>query len=573
MIKVGLLGHGKFGKKIESKLLKISNIQLVRTYTSSNDWWDVKDNLDWIIISTPNEFHYEQAKHFLERNINIFCEKPGTLSTTSLQELIDISKKNNVKFYVDDVLSYEDVTPTNSFIYKKWAGVSENMVDRIAYHHFYLIYDQIGDVKPNNLYKIQNEKFHKKFQINFGVNSYTFEYDFKSYSKKIDSIIRNSPIDALESMLEMVLNETADFETNHKRSLFATFVSEYVKYHLYGKCAVIGAGIYGITTAIKLKTSGYIVDLYEKEDDIMKCTSNINQYRLHRGYHYPRSLETIQSCKNTEESFIKFYPQSIVNTNKHYYSIASEDSLITPNQYLSILDKSDLSWDIVDTLPNCDLTIKVDEKLYNPKILTDICRKRIIGCGVNLILNKRIKILKGYKHVVYATYASLNESEETDNIKEYQFELCEKPIFNLPKSYKNKSIVVMDGPFMCFDPLSGTDYHLGGNVVHAIHVRNVGQKPEIPTVYKKYLNKGIINNPKYTNRDRFIESAKKFFPDIEESEYIGSMYTIRTVLPNKDTTDERPTTVNRSGDDFRLFSGKVGNCVNAANKILKELLK
>ena len=97
MIKVGLLGHGKFGKKIESKLLKISNIQLVRTYTSSNDWWDVKDNLDWIIISTPNEFHYEQAKHFLERNINVFCEKPGTLSTTSLQELIDISKKKQCK--------------------------------------------------------------------------------------------------------------------------------------------------------------------------------------------------------------------------------------------------------------------------------------------------------------------------------------------------------------------------------------------------------------------------------------------------------------------------------------------
>ena len=29
------------------------------------------------------------------------------------------------------------------------------------------------------------------------------------------------------------------------------------------------------------------------EDDIMKAASGINQYRIHRGYHYPRSFETI----------------------------------------------------------------------------------------------------------------------------------------------------------------------------------------------------------------------------------------------------------------------------------------
>ena len=125
----------------------------------------------------------------------------------------------------------------------------------------------------------------------------------------------------------------------------------------------------------------------------------------------------------------------------------------------------------------------------------------------------------------------------------------------------------MDGPFMCFDPYSDTEYHLGGNVVHAIHIRNIGEKPEIPSVYKKYLNKGIIKNPKYTNVDRFIESSKKFFPEIEQSKHLGSMYTIRTVLPNMDNTDERPTIVDKQGNNITLFSGKIGNCVEAANKI------
>ena len=76
-----------------------------------------------------------------------------------------------------------------------------------------------------------------------------------------------------------------------------------------------------------------------------------------------------------------------------------------------------------------------------------------------------------------------------------------------------------------------------------------------------------------TNVERFIESAKKFFPDIEEAEYIGSMYTIRTVLPDKDATDERPTIVKKEENNFIIFSGKIANCVNAADKILQGLTK
>jgi len=45
------------------------------------------------------------------------------------------------------------------------------------------------------------------------------------------------------------------------------------------------------------------------------------------------------------------------------------------------------------------------------------------------------------------------------------------------------------------------------------------------------------------------------------------MYTIRTVLPNKDKTDERPTIVRFEKDTAILFSGKVVNCIEAADKI------
>ena len=38
----------------------------------------------------------------------------------------------------------------------------------------------------------------------------------------------------------------------------------------------------------------------------------------------------------------------------------------------------------------------------------------------------------------------------------YQFEICEKPVVRLPPAFATDSMVVMDGPFMCFDPLAET---------------------------------------------------------------------------------------------------------------------
>ena len=47
------------------------------------------------------------------------------------------------------------------------------------------------------------------------------------------------------------------------------------------------------------------------------------------------------------------------------------------------------------------------------------------------------------------------------------------------------------------------------------------------------------------------------------------MFTFRTVLPNRDEDDARPTLVDRLDDRmFNLFSGKIGTCVDAANQVL-----
>ena len=57
---------------------------------------------------------------------------------------------------------------------------------------------------------------------------------------------------------------------------------------------------------------------------------------------------------------------------------------------------------------------------------------------------------------------------------------------------------------------------------------------------------------------------------MDEIEHIGSMFTFRTVLPNRDKDDARPTLVEKTTDNiFNLFSGKIGTCVSAADEIVE----
>jgi len=348
------------------------------------------------------------------------------------------------------------------------------------------------------------------------------------------------------------------------------------------KIAVIGGGIYGTTVAIKLAEAGYKIDLYEKEPDILQAASGINQYRLHRGYHYPRSAPTAISSNTAEPLFIREYREAIIESPEHYYSIAKEGSKVTGDEFISFCNKCDLEYEKVNlevmNIDAIEFTIKVKESLMNPLKLRQIVGERLRKHKVNLFLNTKVddSILDKYDIVINATYANLNFilDRYPEARREYQFEVCEKLVLKLPKVFEGKSIVVLDGPFMCIDPYDETGFHVMGNVVYAIHKSNTGLFPEIPNEFKSLLNKGIIKNPPITNFKKFIEEALYFMPKIDKAEHIGSMYTVRTVLPNVDKTDERPTFVYRVNNKIiNIFSGKVGNSVQAAVDTLELVEK
>lgn len=341
------------------------------------------------------------------------------------------------------------------------------------------------------------------------------------------------------------------------------------------KIAVIGAGIFGITTALEL-CKNFEVDLFEQFDDILKSTSGINQFRVHRGYHYPRAPKTVESLLKSEASFLREYKHAIIDDLDHYYCISSRDSLTTSSQYLDFLNKFNLEFSISDLQlldkKSVDLCIKAKESIWDPVELKKICINRLQSSDIKLHLNSQIdeSIFKNYDYVVICTYANLNSllSNFPESKLKYQFEICEKPVVSLPDSFQKTSIVIMDGPFMSIDPFGKTGNFVLGNVVHAIHSTNVGFTPEIPEKFSHLLNNGVVKNPSISNFENFIKSSIEFLPEMQNAVHLGSMFTVRTVLPNLDSTDERPTIVRQISDKvFTIFSGKVPTCVEAADEI------
>lgn len=115
--KVGIVGCGGiFPRHIEAieantnfELISVCDIQksLVKSLgkrykvSSYTDYKDMIDNedLNFIVIATPNSLHKEQAIYSLKNRCDILIEKPATFNIEDLNEILEVSKKEKQKAY------------------------------------------------------------------------------------------------------------------------------------------------------------------------------------------------------------------------------------------------------------------------------------------------------------------------------------------------------------------------------------------------------------------------------------------------------------------------------------------
>jgi len=237
MITTGLIGYGKWGQVIYSKLAIISKIVFI--YRNSDDWHKELPKVDWVFVVTPDKTHFDIVAKCLSHGRNVFCEKPLSLSLSQSSKLYEIADRYNVKLYVDDVQNYNNKSYSlrkNNYIERKKFSLehydTKDLLYRLAYHDIYMIYDQVKDSKINNI-QVKNIKKCLNFSIDFNEVFIEFMYDVEFMGNKTDtlngdSVLAGSGVDPLMKMIVEVITYRANFVKNKEIALFTNNLIERV---------------------------------------------------------------------------------------------------------------------------------------------------------------------------------------------------------------------------------------------------------------------------------------------------------------------------------------------------------
>jgi hypothetical protein len=338
------------------------------------------------------------------------------------------------------------------------------------------------------------------------------------------------------------------------------------------KVAVAGAGIYGTTIAIRLAERGFSVHLFDPLG-ILQAASAINQYRIHSGYHYPRSPETIAETLEARAEFTNTFAPAVVRNSHHFYAIPHEGSVTPPALFEQVMSQFGVAYNSVrPAWMNFDFIDKcyaVEESIYDPDILRELITNRLSQMGVPFEKRAFTRDNRDdYDWVVWATYG-LGPSRGI--FKSAKYQVAEKILIELPPSLHHLSLVVVDGPFTAFDPYGSSGRSLFGSAKLTNHWTTTDPNEPIPEPFASLLNRPNWEQVSFSRFDAMRNDSALPVPDSIHAKYIGSRWTIRVVENNP--KEDRRTLYVQEGQpgELHIFSGKVVSAVKAARLVCERI--
>jgi hypothetical protein len=338
------------------------------------------------------------------------------------------------------------------------------------------------------------------------------------------------------------------------------------------KVAIAGAGIYGATTAIRLAEQGHEVHLFDPLG-ILNAASGINQFRIHSGYHYPRSPETIEETMGARAEFLESFAPAIVRNSRHYYAIPHEGSQTPPGLFEQVMREHNIplrpcrpEWMDFDFIDKC---YEVEEQIYDPEILREELTKQIELLRMRFHHHEFRQDMRGdFDFVVWATYG-LGPSRGL--FKSVKYQVAEKILIELPAQLRGVSLVVVDGPFTAFDPYGSSERSMWGSAKHSNHWTTTDPNEPIPEQFRSLLNGPRFEPISWSRHEAMRKDATLAVPASAEAKYLGSRFTIR-VVENNPKEDRRTLYVQETAPgEIHIFSGKVVSAVKAARLVCEKV--
>ena len=351
------------------------------------------------------------------------------------------------------------------------------------------------------------------------------------------------------------------------------------------KIAIIGAGLFGITTYIILKKNNFDCTLFEKNKNFLLGASTNNLNRVHFGYHYPRDNKTAEQSYAGYKTFKKLFKPSILTNFKNYYFI-SKDSKINFVKYINFCKRNNLKYKLVDIKKfllknkNIEGGIEVKEPIYDWKKIKK-CIKKYLNKIKNNKINYNEKVIKinkknkyevitnkskyRYDIIIDASYDGSNSiSKKFDKKTKYKYQLVF--IFEfITKNFNRLGLAIMDGNFFSFLPNGEKNKHIFYHAKYSILHEKTYHKYPSHWVLNRKIRKKISNLEK-----KILKDVKRYFPKLK-IKITGEKFLSPRVLPIKqEKTDRRVSSIEEiSKNYFKIISAKVDHSVDIAQKIKK----
>lgn len=357
---------------------------------------------------------------------------------------------------------------------------------------------------------------------------------------------------------------------------------------------VIGGGFFGCRLALHLRRYMERVVIVEKDVDLLRRASFINQARVHRGYHYPRSFLTALRSRVNFPTFVQEYADCVDDQFTQYYAISRQFSNVSAAQYLTFCRR--IGAEVhpapgrICALFNPDLIEEVfqvtecafDADKLRVRLWRDLhhaqvdCRLRTEVHCVSPSPSGAIQlrftgdpdpVLTAY-HVFNCTYSRLNLINRNSGLPiiPLKHELAEIAIVDVPEALTRVGITVMCGPFFSLMPFPARGLHSLSHVRYTPHTE--WQDRENCDYYDPHaLLAGL--RPKSAFR-AMVTDAQRYVPLLAHCRHRESLWEVKTVLPKSEEDDGRPILF-RKDHGLRNYTCVLGSKIDNIYDCVQEL--
>ena len=373
---------------------------------------------------------------------------------------------------------------------------------------------------------------------------------------------------------------------------------------------IIGAGLYGLYSALYCAKKGQRVTVLEMDGAAFSRATYINQARVHMGYHYPRSLATAQKSAGYFKRFVEDYSFCIHSRFQQVYATSRHFSWTDAKEFVKFCQDAGIPCEVLPVERyfregSCDGAFLTEEYTYDAHILRDFFLEELgKQKGVELLCQRDItRILKREdRYEVHAlhqgkeeryeapfvlndTYASVNQvlqlagagAEGSFEPFRIKYELCEIILCRVNDRLRDIGLTVMDGPFFSIMPFGKTGYHSLTSVTFTPHKTSHETVPRFSCMEGGSCGRWLGNcdacEKKPKSAWEYMSAlARKYVREEYRFTYEKSLFSMKPILKASEIDDSRPTVIKyatRRPTFISVLSGKI-NTVYDLDDFLDE---